>query len=494
MTDLQQQVETYLRTTSIPVDVGDLVSDLEFKSLTDASRERVSRRRRPVFAFAFAAVFAVFLIGVPLLVFGGFSSTPLLRDSATTPTTPESVTSATDVVPTTTPTPTEPDASTYTEPVSGEWIVFTTAAELPGTPIDTVAVDASDGVWVLAHTDDPTTAQLYGFDADTRVFVARGAPLQLTAEWYTLWMEATSTGVVLALDESDESAGLMQRLWQWDDAGWHDLSEKHNLPNLDMSIAQRSPGGGLTVAGYTAELGPVAIDIASTGVSYSVAPEGVRNGGTPSGFTVRHAVLPIGPDNRSWFSNGEDSVTVLGADGYDQYNADDVSGCCYVPLAADESGVWAYFGSDLYRYDSDGWRAEASIPSAFQGAEVVAVTVTADGDIWVLGRNGAALFDPNISNGTPWTVYSDDEAQATGLPAISFQSTVIREDDTTWIAGWGSSGLSIWRHSGHEWAHVDLPASIDQEGTGFRQNTVVAHGSGIWVATSTGIARFDTTP
>jgi hypothetical protein len=380
------------------------------------------------------------------------------------------------------------------EPVSGEWIVFGTAAGLPGTPIDTVAVDASGGVWVLAHTDDPTTAQLYTFDADTGVFVARGAPLQLTAEWYTLWMEATSTGVVLALEEYDEPAVLMQRLWQWDNAGWRDLSEEHNLPKLNPSIAQRSPGGGLTVAGYTPELGPMTVDIASTGVSYSVAPEGVWSRGNPSPFTIRHAVLPIGPDNRSWFSDGEDSVTVLGADGYDQYNADAASGCCYVPLAADESGVWAYVGSVLYRYDSDGWRAEASIPSAFQGVEVVAVTVTADGDIWVLGKSGAALFDPDIKNGTPWTVYSASEAQATGLPRINFRSTVIREDDTTWIASWGSSGFSVWSHNGHEWAQVDLPKSIDQERTGFRQNTVVAHGSGIWVATSTGIARFDTTP
>jgi hypothetical protein len=486
MTDLQQQVETYLRTTSIPVDVDDLVSELEFESLADASRERVSRRRRPVFVFVFAAVLAVFLIGVPLLVFGGFSSIPFPRDSVTTPTTPESVTSATDVVPTATATP--------AESVSGEWIVFGTAAGLPGTPIDTVVVDASGGVWLLAHTNDPATAQLYTLDAGTRVFVARGAPLQLTAEWYTLWMEATSTGVVLALEEYDGPALLMQRLWQWDDAGWHDLSKEHNLPNLNISIAQRSPGGSLTVAGYTPELGPVAIDIASTGVSYSVTPEGAWSGGAPSAFTVRHAVLPIGPDSRSWFSDGEDSVAVLGADGYDQYNAEAASGCCYVPLAADESGVWAYFGSDLYRYDSDGWRAEASIPSAFHDAEVVAVTVTADGDIWVLGRNGVALFDPDINSGTPWTVYSDDEAQEIGLPTISFQSTVIREDDTTWVAGWGSSGFSVWLHNGHEWAQVDLPRSIDQEGTGFRQNTVVPDGSGIWVATSTGIARFDTTP
>ena len=70
MTDLQQQIETYLQETSIPVDVDALVSDLEFASLTDGSGERDSQRRRPVFVFAFAAVLAVFLIGVPVFVLG----------------------------------------------------------------------------------------------------------------------------------------------------------------------------------------------------------------------------------------------------------------------------------------------------------------------------------------------------------------------------------------------------------------------------------------
>ena len=114
----------------------------------------------------------------------------------------------------------------YVEPVSGEWVMFDADAGLPGEPIDTVAVDGSGGVWVLAHTDDPTTAQLYSFDAGTRVFVARGEPLQLTAEWYTLWIEITSFGVVVSLDEIDESEELTERLLQWDDTGWHDLSQR----------------------------------------------------------------------------------------------------------------------------------------------------------------------------------------------------------------------------------------------------------------------------
>ena len=102
MTDLQQQIETYLQTTSIPVDVDDLVSDLEFGSLADASPNRVSLRRRPVFVFAFAAALAVFLIGVPLIMLGGFSSAPVPRDPVTIPVGPESVTSVTDTVRTTT--------------------------------------------------------------------------------------------------------------------------------------------------------------------------------------------------------------------------------------------------------------------------------------------------------------------------------------------------------------------------------------------------------
>jgi hypothetical protein len=497
MTDLQQQIETYLQETSIPVDVDALVSDLEFESLTDGSPERVSQRRRPAFAFSFAAVLAVLIIGVPLIVFGGFSSAPVPRDPVTIPTAPESVTSVTDTVPTTTPNTEEPDALTYVEPVSGEWVMFGADAGLPGTPIDTVAVDASGGVWVLAHTDEPTTAQLYSFDTSTRVFVARGAPLQLTAEWYTLWIEITSFGVVVSLDEIEEDDRPPERLWQWDETGWHDLSQEHSLPDLTMSIAERSPEGDLRVAGYAPELGPVTIDITSTAVTYSVAPEDAVSRGTPSAFTIRHAVLPIGPDGRSWFSDGETAVVALGADSYDVYEADTASSCCYVPLTADESGVWAYFGSDLYRYDSDGWRAEAAIPLSSRGVEVAAITATADGNIWLLGKYGIARLDPDISDGKSekgWTVPSASEAQATGLPRIGSQSAVMSVGDAVWVAGWGSSGFSIWLHDGHEWAQVDLPETIDQDSTGFRQNTVIATDSGIWVATSTGVARFDTAP
>jgi hypothetical protein len=497
MTDLQQQIETYLRTTSIPVDVDDLVSGLEFESLTDASRRPVSQRRRPAFAFAFAAVLAVLIIGVPLIVFGGFLSAPVPQNPVTIPTAPESVTSVTDAVPTTTPNTGEPDALTNTEPVSGEWVMIDADAGLPGTPIDTVAVDASGGVWVLAHTDEPTTAQLYSFDASTHEFVQRGVPLQLTADWYTLWMEITSFGVVVSIDEIDESGRPPERLLQWDDAGWHDLSQEHSLPDLNMSIAQRSPQGDLRVAGYTPDSGPVTIDITPIAVTHSVAPEDAVNRGTPSPFTIRHAVLPVGPDGRSWFSDGEAAVAALGADGYDVYEADTASSCCYVPLTADNSGVWAYFGSDLYRYESNGWRAEAAVPLSYSGAEVVAVTATADGNIWLLGKSGAARFDPDISDGTNekgWTVYSDSQAQATGLPRIGFQSAAMSVGDAVWVATWGSNDFSIWLHDGYEWAQVDLPETIDQDSTGFRQNTVVATDSGIWVATSTGVARFDTAP
>jgi len=499
MTDLQQQVEMYLQETSVPVDVEALVSDLEFASLTDGSGERDSRHRRPLFVFAFAAVLAVFLIGVPVFVLGGFSGTPVAQDPVTIPTAPESVTSVPDTVPTTTQNTEVPDALTYVEPVSGEWEMFGTDAGLPGTPVDTVAVDGSGGIWVLANTDDPTAAQLYSFDSGTGVFVARGAPLQLTAEWYTLWMEITPFGVVVSLDEIEEDDRPPERLWQWDEEGWHDLSQEHSLPDLYMSIAQRSPEGDLRVAGYTPELGPVTFDITPTAVTYSVAPEGAWSRGGPSPFSIRNAVLPIGPDGRSWFSDGDAAVAALGADGYDVYEADTSTLCCYVPMEADDSGVWAYFASDLYRYDSDGWRAEATIPPSSGSAEVAAITTTADGNIWLLGESGAARFDPTISDGsseTGWTVYPHSEAQAAGIPRIGFQSAVMSEGDAVWVAGWGtrSDGFSVWLHDGQAWAAVDLPKTIDQNGTGFRQNTVVATNSGIWVTTSTGVARFDTPP
>jgi hypothetical protein len=475
MPDLDMRIREYIDATSQPLTIDDVLGErIELTAGT------ATQRSRPWAVVIAAAAVVLVIVGVvPWLMRSPGVNEPTAPSPSTSVSTPEA-----------------PNIPAPASEVSGEWVSFDVAEGLPGTPIDTIAVDASGGVWVLAHTDDPTTAQLYSFDAGTRVFVARGAPLQLTAEWHTLWMEITSVGVVVSLGESEESGRPPERLLQWDDAGWHELSMEHSLPNLDMSIAQSSPDGGLRVAGYTPELGPVAIDITSDGVTYSVAPEGAWSGGGPSVFTVRHAVLPMGPDGRSWFSDGESSAAALGMDGYDVYDADTASDCCYVPLAADESGVWAYFESNLYRYDSDGWRAEVSIPLSSHDAEVAAITSTADGDIWVLGRNGVARIDSAVSDGTSeddWTVYSDSEAQATGLPRINFHSTVMSEGDAVWIASWGgSSGFSVWLHNGHEWAQVDIPDSIDQEATGFRQNTVAATSSGIWVATSTGVARFDT--
>lgn len=489
MTDLQNQIETYLRETSIPVDVDDLVARLESEFRTDMYRKRVWLRRRPAVAFA-ATALAVLLIGVPLLVFGVFSPTPVSEVPVTTPTTPEPVTPTTEALPTTT-TSTAP-VPAPAEPVSGEWTTFGVAEGLPGTPIDAVAVDSSGGVWVLAHTDDPTIAQLYSMDPDTRVFEARGEPLQLAGEWLALWMETTPTGVIVALGESEEWG---ERLLQWDDEGWHELTREHDLPVLDMSIAQRSADGDVRVAGYTTDFGPAIIDITSDGVTHAVAPDGAWGGGGPSVFTMRQGVLAMGPDGRSWFSDSESSIAAFGDDGYEVYNAGTESGCCFVPLAADQNGVWAYLGSSLGRYDLDGWRAEISVPLT-HGDEVSTIVATADGAIWVLGRYRLARFVPGKSDGegqSTWTIYSGSEARSAGLPLTTFQTTVIREGDVVWVANW-SNGLSVWLHDGHEWAQVDIPDGIDQEDTGFRQNTVAASSTGIWVATSTGVATFERSP
>lgn len=489
MTDLQNQIETYLRETSIPVDVDDLVARLESEFRTDMYRKRVWLRRRPAVAFA-ATALAVLLIGVPLLVFGVFSPTPVSEVPVTTQTAPEPVTPTTEAL-TTTTTSTAP-VPAPAAPVSGEWTTFGVAEGLPGTPIDTVALDAAGSVWVLAHTDDPMAAQLYSMDAGTLIFEARGEPLQLAGEWLTLWMETTPTGVVVALGESEEAG---ERLLQWDDEGWHELSREHDLPVLDMSIAQRSSDGDVRVAGYTADFGPAIIDIAADGVTYAVAPKDAWGGGGPGVFTVRQAVLPIGPDGRSWFSDSESSIAAFGDDGYEVYNADTESGCCYVPLTADEDAVWAYFGPRLGRYDLDGLRVDVSAPLS-HGDDVSTIVATADGAIWVLGRYRVARFAPGKSDGegkNTWTIYSNSEARAAGLPLVTFQTTVIREGDTVWVANW-SNGLSVWLHNGHEWAQVDIPDTIDQEDTGFRQNTVEASNSVLWVATSTGVAEFHTTP
>jgi len=485
MTDLQTQIQTYLRETSIPVDIDDLAVELEFR--TDVSRERAKLRRRPAIAFAVTAM-AVLLIGVPLLVFGVLSPTPDPQVPVTTPTAPEPVTPTTESLPTTTAAPVPVPADS----VSGEWTTFGVSEGLPGTPIDTVAVDSSGRVWVLAHTGDPATGQLYSMDAGTLVFEARGEPLHLAGDWLTLWMETTPTGVVVALGESEEGG---ERLLQWDDEGWHELSREHDLPVLDMSIAQHSADGDVRVAGYTAEFGPAIIDITADGVTYAVAPKDAWGGGGPSVFTVRQAVLPIGPDGRSWFSDSESSIAALGEDGYEVYNAATESGCCYVPLTADEDTVWAYFGSSLGRYDLDGLRADIFAPLT-HGDEVSTIIATADGAIWVIGRNRLARLDPDINDGTAedrWTVYSGSEAQAAGMPLTTFQTAALRNGDAVWVANW-SYGLSVWLHNGHEWAQVDIPDTIDQEDVGFMQNTVAADNTGIWVATSTGVVTFDMTP
>jgi hypothetical protein len=397
----------------------------------------------------------------------------------------ESATSTTEVAPTTIPAP--------AALVSGEWVAFGADAGLPGTPTDTIAVDDSGGVWVLAHTDDPTTAQLYSLDVGDRTFVARGEPLVLTAEWYTLWMEAPPTGVAVALEEYDASAVLTQRLWQWDDAGWHDLATEHDLPRVDPSIAQRLPDGGLRVAGYTAGAGPMIIDITDDGVAYVLAPEGAWGGGRPSPFTVRAAVIPVGPDGRSWFMDGIESIAALDAGGYEVYTAD--ADCCYVPLAADETGIWASLGSHLYRYDVDGWRAvTSSVPMATDDPR--SIVTTADGDIWLLGRSGVARFDPDNIDGVArdgWTVFTISEAEAVGVPLVSGQTRVLNEGDAVWLASWGN-GLSLWLHDGHKWAEINVPDFLNQEDTGFMQNTVTARNGSLWVATSTGVARFKPAP
>lgn len=399
----------------------------------------------------------------------------------------ESLTPSTTTVSTTVPTP--------AVPISGDWVTFGTAAGLPGRPIDAIAVDEAGTVWALADTDDPTTGQLYSLDTNGSAFVARGAPLTLDREWYTLWMETTSIGIVVSIGEvgeSQEGPRPPERLLQWDDAGWHELSRQHDLPDLDMSIAQRSPDGDLRVAGYTPGLGPVIIDIASDGITYATAPEGACCRGNPSVFSVPHAVVPLAPDGRSWFSNGEDGVVALGADGFDSYDAENPSGCCYVPMAADDGGVWAYFGRDLYRYDSAGWRAEVSLPLIPHAADVAAIVVTADEDVWVLGQYSGTRIHRD-STESSWTVHPVTEEQAAVVPLIGFRSSVTRDGNSVWVANW-SPGFVIWRHDGHGWAHLDIPDTIDQDGTGFRQNTVVAGNGALWVATSTGLVRFHPTP
>jgi hypothetical protein len=453
-----------------------------------------------VAAAASAAVVLVTIGGVALLLERDLPAT----SEPTVTMTPQPVTTtvAEPVVPTTTPIPTT--IAALMGSASGDWVAFGADAGLPGTPTDAVAVDDFGDVWVLADTDDPATAQLYSLDVGDRAFVARGEPLTLAGDWYTLWMEATTTGIVMAIDQIPENGdGPMppERLLQWDAAGWHDLSGEYDLPDLRMSVAQRSSDGNIRVAGYTYGSSPVGseisniavIDIASAGVTYLTAPEGACCRGTPSPFTVGHAVVPIGPDGRSWFSNGEDGVVALGVDGYEAYDAETASGCCFVPLAADATGVWAYFGRDMYRYDASGWGARASVPLIPHVALVVAMVVTADGELWVLGQNSSAQLDIDASDTAgdeSWTVTG---AQGADMPRISFQSTITRDGDAVWVASW-RGGLTIWQHDGHEWALVNLPDTMNQDGTGFMQNTVVAGNGALWVATSTGVERFSPTP
>ena len=92
MTDLQNQVETYLRETSIPVDVDALVITPEPRSGTAVVTEPARRSWRPAVAFAVAAV-AVLLVGAPLLLLGVLSSGPVAEEPVTT-TAPMTTTSA----------------------------------------------------------------------------------------------------------------------------------------------------------------------------------------------------------------------------------------------------------------------------------------------------------------------------------------------------------------------------------------------------------------
>jgi hypothetical protein len=92
MTDLQSQIETYLRETSIPVDVDVLVTTPEVRSGTAVVAEPARRSWRPAVAFAVAAL-AVLLVGAPLLLLGVFSSAPVAEEPVTT-TVPMTTTSA----------------------------------------------------------------------------------------------------------------------------------------------------------------------------------------------------------------------------------------------------------------------------------------------------------------------------------------------------------------------------------------------------------------
>lgn len=147
--------------------VAEAPQPVDFENLTDAKvmpepiRVRTVERFRwrPVVVFV-AATLAVLVIGLPLLVFGVFSSAPVARDLVTTPTTP--VTTPTEPVTTRTepsPPATVPAPLLYEEVLDGSVAAISTSIAL-----------ASDGSPIIAYL--ASDIDIFG-DEETTISVIR---------------------------------------------------------------------------------------------------------------------------------------------------------------------------------------------------------------------------------------------------------------------------------------------------------------------------------
>jgi hypothetical protein len=418
-----------------------------------------------------AAILVVVLVGlIPWLFDGGEPDTPLVADSSQVP----------DVV---SPIPTVDDPSPVPSlrELTGYWVVGSEEAGLPEGGVNAIAADPSGVVWAIG-----SDGVVYRLETDGWENVVP------TPEGFEagVWMAVTGHGQIVTHGYQGTDTANNPAVLVYDGSQWRALVAEGLFPDeFGPPIRRILPNGDLVIAGITDA--PYMVRIGADEIEYTVGD--ISPGSAPGG-PFAHGAMTITTDGVFWAGGATDITVfdgsvvtileppVMGADAV----------CCVAPLAEDPTGgMWIQVATNLYHYDTDGWRLVADtdqLPSTLV-AEEWRIIGTPDGHVWLFHKGGVGHYD-----GMNWNVYTTGNAIDTGMPTGYYGGTmgspITGPDGSVWIVSNATGQLRIYKYTDTGWAVApEGGAPMRQQGHINGIFTVTPDGSA-WLVTTSGAARF----
>ncbi len=239
-----------------------------------------------------------------------------------------------------------------------------------------------------------------------------------------------------------------QRVVRFGGAAWSGLEEGQLLPDLEAATIETGPDGTDWIVGYTA--GPEGATQAGTLLVARVADGALEThtaGEMPAGWVVpdRRRIaetVDVAFDGAVWAA-GDTGVCRFAGETFEFLPLPAAApGCCVggaIPLAVDAAGVpWVLLGESgtaLYRLDAGEWvlALELSDDTVLRGPDPRHPGRCGVGPGPRRSRTGA-LGNVYQYDGSEWTAYSREEADALGLPTRASSNFVsLRAPDGTVI-------------------------------------------------------------